>query len=302
MSRTLLIAALAAAPLLVQQPTFKAGVELVTVPITVTNAARDQLITAGLEAGDFRVWEDGLPQEITLFSQERRPVSVCVVVDASGSMAVAQRLEYGIHALQKLAPGLDDGDEIAMVRFAEKVTTVMPWTTKPERARLTWRLDPGAGTMANSSLTDAVRVALGEVERANNPRRVILLISDGYDNTSGTSLSRVARSRQQSEAMLYAFGLGGPRERAPSGGALVNILPGLVGDAGGVFWNINSPTEAEFAAMSLLNEMKYQYTLAYHSAKPFDGKYRRIKVETTVQGLAVRHRGGYLALPFVEKP
>jgi Ca-activated chloride channel family protein len=297
MVRGLSIAALAILPGLAQQPEFKSTVQLVTVPVAVTNAARDQLITAGLDVTDFRITEDGVPQDISLFSQERRPVSLCIVVDASGSMAVSQRIERGVTALQKTVRGLTKGDEIAIVRFAERVTTVVPWTRTPDPSNLTWRLDPGAGTMANSSITDAVKVALEEVERAANPRRAILLISDGYENASATPLSRVVRTRQQSEASLYAFGMAGPQERAPGGGNLRNILPALVGEAGGVYWNVSTPTEAEFAAMSLLNELKYQMTLGYTPSKPFDGTYRRIKVETTVKGLAVRHRGGYLALP-----
>ena len=97
--------------------------------------------------------------------------------------------------------------------------------------------------------------------------------------------------------MLYAFGVAGPQERAPGGGLLRNILPELVGETGGVFWNVTAPTDADFAAMSLLNELKYQYVLAYSPKKPFDRGYRRLRVETTVHGLAVRHRGGYLAVP-----
>jgi hypothetical protein len=183
-----------------QQPAFKSGVQLVTVPITVTNATRDQLITGGLQAGDFRLFEDGVAQEVTFFGQQQRPpISLLAVVDASGSMAVSQRIENGVHALRKVASGLTDGDE-----------------------------------------------------------------------------------------------------RAPGGGSLRNILPALVGETGGVFWNVASPTDAEFAAMSLLNELKYQMSLGYTPIRPFDGTFRRIKVETTVKGLAVRHRGGYLALPTIK--
>ena len=123
------------------------------------------------------------------------------------------------------------------------------------------------------------------------------MISDGFENTSVTPLSTVARTREQSETILYAFGTTGPAERGPNGRPLKNILPELVGETGGVFWNIATPTEADFAAMSLLNELKYQFVLAYSPAKAFDGSYRRLRVETTVQGLAVRHRGGYLARP-----
>src|SRR5215211_403978 len=90
------------------QPVFKSGVELVTVPISVTNAARDQLITAGLEAGDFRIFEGAEPQTVASLSQARRPVSVCFVVDASGSMFTDKRHERGVRALGRAVGGLDD--------------------------------------------------------------------------------------------------------------------------------------------------------------------------------------------------
>ena len=292
-----------AATSLAAQPSFKSAVELVTVPLSVTNSARDQLITGGLTAEDFRVFEDGVPQPVTLFSQDRRPTSLCIVVDASGSMAVGQRLELGVTALRHAVLGLTGEDEVAIVRFATAVTTLMPWTRAPGRERLTWKLDGGAGSMANSSITDAVKVALDVIDQANNPRRAILLISDGYDNTSNTSLSRVVKTRAQSEALVYAFEMAGPAERAPSGGmTLTNILPSLVGDSGGVLLTIRSPANAAAAALTLLNELKYQYTLAYTPSKPLDGTYRRIRVETSVEGLRVRHRGGYLALPQSERP
>jgi VWFA-related protein len=288
---------LALSVVIVGQPVFKSGVDLVTVPITVTNAARDQLITAGLGAADFRLFEDGVEQRITLFSQERRPVSICFVVDASGSMAQSRRVDNGVRALRTTVEGLDDLDEIAIVRFASSVLTTVPWTRRRDPSVLEWRVDGGAGTAPNSSVADAVKAALTEIEGAAHARRVIVIISDGYENASATPLSSVARTREQSEAVLYGFGMFGPYERAPGGSLLRNILPELVGETGGVYWNVSTPTEAEFAATSLLNELKYQMTLGYTPAKPFDGKYRRLKVETTVQGLAVRHRGGYLAQP-----
>ena len=281
-----------------QPPSFKSSVQLVTVPIAVTNTKRDQLITSGPTADDFRVFEDGVSQQVTLFSQDRRPTSLCIVVDASGSMASAQRLELGVSALQHVVRGLAKGDEIAIVRFASDVTVMLPWTREPDPARLSWQLEPGAGTVANSSITDAAKVALGVIDTATNPRRALLLISDGYENTSQTSLARVVTTRAQSETLVYAFGLAGPLERSPGGGmSLRNILPSLVGDSGGEFWSISSPAAAEAAASTLNLELNHQYTLAYTPAKPLDGKYRKIKVETTLPGLLVRHRGGYLALP-----
>ena len=285
-----------------QVPSFKSTVELVTVPIAVTNVTRDKLITGGLTAADFRVFEDGVQQQVSLLSQDRRATSLCIVVDASGSMASARRLDLGIAALQHTVRGLEKGDEVAIVRFAGEVTTMMPWTREPDERRLSWRLDPGAGTVPNSSIADAVKAALEVIDTASNPRRAILIISDGYENTSATALSRVVTTRAQSEALVYAYGLAGPYERSPGGSQLTNILPAVVGDSGGVYLAIASMPDAAAAGLTLLNEFKYQYTLAYTPGKPLDGTYRRIKVEITVPGLLVRHRGGYLALPSREKP
>jgi Ca-activated chloride channel family protein len=289
----LLIAALATA----QQPSFKSTVELVTVPIAVTNVTRDKLISGGLTAADFRIYEDGVEQKVSLFTQDRRATSLCIVVDASGSMVKARRHDLGVAALQHTVRGLERGDEVAIVRFADKITTVMPWTRNPDERKVTWRLEPAAGSMANSSITDAARAALDVIDKASNPRRAILIISDGYENTSNTSLSRVVRTRAQSEALVYAFGLDGPYEYSPLGLPLANILPALVGDSGGVYLNIASMSDAAAAGLTLLNEFKYQYTLAYTPIKPLDGTYRRLKVEIAVPELLVRHRGGYLALP-----
>lgn len=279
------------------QPAFKSSVQLVTVPFSVTNDKRDQLITSGLTASDFRVFEDGVPQSIALFSQDRRPTSICFVVDASGSMAAAHRVDRGVEVLRRTVLGLSKDDEISILQFSSGVIPLLPWTRNPDPKRLSWRLDPGAGTVANSSIADAVRVALEAIDNASNPRRVIVVISDGYENTSVTSLSGVATTRAQSEALVYAFGVAGPVERSPSGGStLRNILPAIVGDSGGMYLNIASLPDVDAAAATLLADLQHQYTLAYAPSRPMDGKYRRIKVEITLPGYLVRHRGGYLAL------
>jgi VWFA-related protein len=278
-----------------QQPTFRATVQLVTVPVVVTSTGRDKLITSGLNASDFRIFEDGVEQRVSVFTQDRRAASICVVVDASGSMAVAHRHELGITALQQVVRALTVDDEVAIVRFADHTLTQLPWTRRLDARKATWRLDPDAGLVVNSSITDAVTYALNLIDRAANPRRVILVISDGYENNSVTPLSRVARTRAQSEAIVYAFNPSGPIESAPGGGSLANVLPQIVGDSGGVMLNIANEAEASLAAQTLLSELNFQYTLGYESARPMDGSYRRIKVDIDVPGLVARHRGGYLA-------
>jgi len=293
--RGIAVAALMLGGLWGQQPTFKTAVQLVTVPVVVTNARGDQLITNGLNASDFRVFEDGVEQQVSVFTQDRRPASICVVVDASGSMAVSHRHQWGVAALQQVVRTMTADDEVAIVRFAAHTFTQLPWTRRLDARKATWRLEPDAGLVVNSSITDAVTYALNLIDHAANPRRVILVISDGYENNSVTPLWRVVRTRAQSEAIVYAFNPSGPIENAPGGGRLMNVLPQIVGDSGGVMLNIASAAEANLAAQTLLSELNFQYTLGYESERPMDGSYRRIKVDITVPGLVARHRGGYLA-------
>lgn len=169
----------------------------------------------------------------------------------------------------------------------------------------------------HTSLQDALRVALDQVATARNPKPVVLLITDGYENASKSSLRDVVTTRRQSETPVYAFGIltpgsafsniGGvsgigtsskPRDEPMLAGD-VDRLPGLVGDSGGVVYRIRGVLDPAVVAQSFINDLRFQYTLGYTPAKPLDGKYRRVKVETVKRGFRVRHRGGYLALPSV---
>ena len=76
----------------------------------------------------------------------------------------------------------------------------------------------------------------------------------------------------------------------------IDVLPKVVSDAGGVIYNINTETDVPAATKKLFDELRNQYTLGYTPAKPFDGKYRRVKVEMNAAGYSVRHRSGYLAM------
>ena len=305
--------ALASTPLPAQQPAFKAAVELVTVPLTVTTRDRDRFITDALTPADFRVFEDGVPQTVTLLSQVRLPVSLCIVVDASGSMSAGLKHDVAVRALQATGGGLSPDDEIAIVKFAKTASVMLPWTPVPQARGLAWELQVEGET----SLNDALRLALALTDEAKNPRRAILLITDGFENASRTLVSEVVTTRRQSETLVYAFGLvslSEPRRAGPPTifdrfdtssmaqrpqGSIPNldVLPSLVGDSGGALTRVHSDADAKAAAQRLISELRYQYTLGYVPTKSLDGKYRRIKVETTRRDLRVRHRGGYLALP-----
>jgi VWFA-related protein len=276
------------------QPVFRSAVDLVTVPVTV--AAVDPLRRIGeLGLGDFRLFEDGRPQPITVISHEKRPLSLCILLDSSPSMA-SGRQPLAIRAVDTLLEGLQADDEAMLIFFAARPRVVFPWT--PAKAIrpvswLEWRLALG------TALVDALKEGLAEVERARHPSPAIIVISDGGENASGTPIARLAASRRQSEALVYGIqtDLAPSRYAPPVNRAFANFLPQVVGDSGGIVLRVRTLEESEAAALSLLRELRSQYVLGYVPTRPLDGTYRTLKVEAVDPQLTVRHRAGYLALP-----
>jgi VWFA-related protein len=328
----LIIAIAATVSLGAQQPEFKAGVELVTVPVTVTTLDHNTYIE-GLTAADFRVTENGERQVITTVTRVRRPLSLCMVIDSSGSMSLGTRREMAIAAAQRLLDGLQPDDEVSIVLFGEDlVESVMPWTRKSRVEKVDfskWR------PYGSTPLNDGMRAGLDMIEKAANPRHALVLITDGFENASREPTSSLVKSRRQSEITVFAVGVGsvniddlrtetprlqtsdqlGPgstdtlrRLDAMAPGASeqvrgLQVLPFfdylemLVGDSGGTVTRGLSLPEITMAARNITAELSNEYLIGYTSAKPLDGKYRRIKVELNKRGLYVRHRGGYLAIP-----
>jgi Ca-activated chloride channel homolog len=274
------------------QPVFRSAVDLVMIPVTVS--AKDTVRRVGeLGPADFRVYEDGVLQQLTVVSHEPRALSVCILVDSSPSMA-SGRQPLAIRAIDTLLKGLKAEDEASLHFFAAKFRTMFAWTPAAEIkpvSWLEWRLSLG------TALIDALKEALAEVERAHNPLPVILVVSDGGENASGTSLAGLVATRRQSETLIYGIQTDLPPSRyAPLvNRAFANFLPQMVGDSGGMIHRVRTADEAETAAYALLEELRSQYTLGYAPKRALDGKYRALKVEPVDPNLTVRHRAGYLA-------
>jgi VWFA-related protein len=276
------------------QPTFRSAVDLVTIQVAVT--AKDHSGRVGeLGVADFRVFEDGVPQQVALVSHEPRPLSVCILLDSSPSMAGRQAV--ATKTIDTLLRELDADDEVALLMFASKVRVALPWTRAKATRSISWY---GWRLALGTALIDGMREALLLVEKASNPVPVVLIVSDGGENASGTPLAKLVATRRQSETLVYGI----HTEARPSKTVTplnrafaVDFLPDLVGDSGGAVFTARDADSAERAAMALLEELRSQYTLGYAPMKPLDGKYRQLKVEATNPRLVVRHREGYLAQP-----
>jgi Ca-activated chloride channel family protein len=257
---------------------------------------REQTWRVGeLGAADFRILEDGVPQNLALVSHQPRAISLCILLDSSPSMA-SGRQPLAIRTVDTLLGALGAGDEAALLFFASTVRVAFAWT--PARAVkpvswIEWRLSLG------TALLDAMNDAWRMVEDARNPLPAIVVVSDGGENSSGTSLAGLVSSRRQSETMIYGIHTELPafRYAPPVNRAFTDLLPDLVGDSGGTVYRIRTPEAGETAARALVEELRSQYTLGYVPKRPADGTYRSLTVESTNRNIVLRHRAGYLAAP-----
>lgn len=275
------------------QPTYRSAIDLVTVPVTVTSS--DQTVVGELAPGDLRLYEDGVLQQVALVSREPRPISLCILLDSSPSMAGRETL--AMRAIDTLLVELDDEDEVALLMFAHKVRVAVPWT----RARhlrayswLGWRLSLG------TALIDALKEALAQVERAHNPFSATVIVSDGGEMSSRTPLASLVSTRRQSETIVYGIETQGRPSRTATRltqAFVVDYLPELVGDSGGTIHRATDVGGAEAAARAIVHELRSQYVIGYTPRRALDGTFRRIKVEAVSPTLSLRHREGYVAHP-----
>jgi Ca-activated chloride channel homolog len=207
---------------------FKSGVELVNVTATVSDD--NGYFVSGLTKDDFTVFEDGLQQEITNFSNERVPVSLGILLDTSGSMT-PEKMASARRAIDRFVYDLlDKNDELFFMQFASVPDLLQGWTyDRRAISRAVAEVSAEGGT----AMYDAVARALPIASDGRNQKKAILLISDGNDTNSRTSVGALRNMIRESEVMVYALGVDGndvstytPQQpRQPSGPRFPIPLP-----------------------------------------------------------------------------
>ena len=296
-----------------QEKPFRSGVELVTIPVTVTNGEGRRVTP--LSHSDFRLEEDGVEQEIALFSAEPQPVAIALLVDYSASMR-GDRIDAAIAAIRAVGEALTERDRWSISVFADRQQLVLPWAPFDDSfySRMR-RIVPAGGTRLYSAVVSAHQA----LSAAPLRKRAILLISDGNDVSSqitgdfsadldtltyaGSGESTATAALRRGEGLLYAFGMDWPYQaqprtnaRGPSERVDRAALERLAHPTGGFVWMPKSRNELVSAASELMAELREQYTLAYTPRKAADGRYRRIRVTTSNSANKVRHRSGYIAI------
>lgn len=200
----LLIAAAAASIAAQEGFRFRSGVELINVTATVTD--QDGRFVGGLRKEDFVVYEDGELQQVSHFSNERVPVSLGIALDTSGSMT-PDKMSAARAAIDRfIFDLLGRDDELFFMEFASRPDLVQDWT-RDRRAisRAVASVFPAGGTAMYDAVADAVPIA----QSGQNHKKALLLISDGNDTNSSTSVRELRQMIRESEVLVYALGVDG---------------------------------------------------------------------------------------------
>jgi Ca-activated chloride channel family protein len=283
--------------------------DLVTLAVTVTDRAGNYV--EGLDRARFEVFDDGLRQEIAFFSDEDRPVTIGIVVDVSRSME--RRIEGARAALSRFVETCHKDDELFLVTFADRPEISRSFAADGKQILNDLLLVQPNG---NTALHDAVVLALGRLETARHPRRALLLITDGVDNSSRYSFGETKDRLEESSAVVYAVGITegqyrgrGSREDVWDYSIAHYTGKKLLGDltrvgGGRAFFPSFSPTTDDDlleACTQIALELRRQYAVGYYpSRRARDGKFHRVKVQVTSPDgtrLVARTREGYTAPP-----
>ena len=275
---------------------FNADATLVLIPVTVTDASNRFVL--GLQKKDFHLLEDGVEQTIANFSGEDAPLSIGLVFDISGSMD--DKLRISRQAAVQFLKTMNPEDEVFLVAFSDHARLVSEFTNHAEEIQSKLlSLQPGGLT----ALLDAAGMAMQEMKKARNPRKAILVISDGGDNNSRYSSTQIQSLVREADVQLYAMGVFGPsfsfgltKEEVTG----PRLLSQIAEQTGGRAFAATDPGDLPSVATRIGIELRNQYVLAYApKSQSKDGKYRKVEVKITepagLPSLKLHWRLGYYA-------
>ena len=268
---------------------FRSRVDIVQVTVSVTDA-NGRLIT-GLTQGDFQIFEDGIEQQITQFTDQRVPVSLGMLLDASDSMRGQPAVDSRDAFDRFVGELLLHEDEVFLATFNHLPRLITKWTMPPAslRGRLSV-LKPSGGTAIYDALADTSRL----FDQRLNLRAAMVVVSDGADTASDRSLLQTIEVIRRSDAFVYAIAIDAPDGREST---RVNpeALRDITGLTGGYTEVVRSAGELGPATARIADELNKQYTIGYSSSKPPDGNWRPLRVRVRTGGYYVRARRGYFA-------
>jgi Ca-activated chloride channel homolog len=274
----------------------RVDVPLVLIPVNVTTPLGAPV--TGLSKENFRLFEDGVEQRITHFSSEDAPVSIGLLLDASGSMR--NKMKKSLEAAGELFKNANLDDEFFLIEFNERPKLTVPFTRD---ANDLYKRLVRAKPMGRTSLLDALHLAIAQMRSARNMRKAIVLLSDGGDNHSRRTETEIKKAVHEADVQIYALGIFDPDDspkRTIEERNGPHLLDDLAFETGGRHLPVGKLNDLPAACARIGAELHNQYVLGYYPANAAgDGKYRKILVTPVappnMPPLKAHFRPGYIA-------
>jgi len=270
----------------------RVSVNMALVPVTVLDAAGRNV--TGLAPGNFRVIDGSKPTPIASFSLEDQPVSVGLVFDCSGSMR--EKFLTARSAPAELYNQLNEGDESLLITVSNSPVMRQGLTANLEEIQNALVFTYPAGA---TSLVDGVYLGLAKLKMAHNPRKALIVVSDGGDNNSRYTLNELTKLAMESDVQIFTIGLHeNPRTVEEAAGP--QLLENLARASGGVSYLVSDINRLRTVMGQIGVTLHNQYVLGYYPPPDApSGKYRKIKVQLLLPSdlppLRIFARAGYYA-------
>ena len=281
-----------------QEQKFRSGVDVVRVDALVTEGNR---IVTGLKAGDFELRDNGVLQAIDGIALESMPLTLTFVLDTSGSVA-GEKMRHLSSAVDIILRGLREQDRVGLITFSHRVWQRLPLTSDIRLVRsILTRAEAGGGT----SLNDAVYAGLA-LSESQDTRSLVVVFSDGMDNSSWLGPATVERAARRADAVVYGVAV------AAASAAVYNLvdgrfagfgpeyLPGqtdfleaIASATGGRVIKADETVNLPRAFEAILQEFRTRYLITYSPAGADARGWHTIELKVKGRRAEVKARRGY---------
>lgn len=271
-----------------EEPVVKVDSSIVVLNATITDANGKPVF--GLKQQQFKIFEDGVEQEIAFFAAEETPFAAVILLDTSGSME--ERVSLARAAAIRFLDGLRTDDSSAIYRFDSKVTLVQKFSGSRD-------IDEDIFDVKSKGMTalnDAIFLAAAELSNRTEKRRAIIVLSDGEDTFSKRSAEKALKAALAANAVIYTVDMSAVDTNGGRRTQNRGVLKNFAEKTGGMFVSTPGGAAMRDAFKSIVEDLGTQYTLAYQPSNNVkDGKWRALELRVAKPKLHIRTREGYNA-------
>jgi VWFA-related protein len=269
------------------------SVGYVMIPFTVLGEQGAPI--TNLRSGEVRLLVDGKRVPSDMFEKsENAPVSFTILLDASGSMALAGKMDAARAAVGALLAHRRKGDDFALFEFAEsEAHELVPFTENPKD------ITDALATVqpyGKTAFFDALSTMPERSRLGKNPSRAIILLSDGIDNNSKLTRADLASMLQGESVPIYPLGIRDPREqhgKSKEELSDLDLLDAVANLTGGKLYLGNEPQQIALAVAAIEKDLRAQYLIGFAPTGQGGVKYRHISLQLASRVRGVRVRAGY---------